>query len=76
MKLGSKSLVLGVLALAGTVSSFSCTALSLTPARRGEGGVITYLAGGKQYVGIAEGITSNSFKTKGGNARVAVYGLP
>ena len=40
------------------------------------GGVITYLAGGKQYVGIAEGITSNSFKTKGGNARVAVFGVP
>ncbi|MEP7214081.1 MAG: PQQ-binding-like beta-propeller repeat protein [Acidobacteriota bacterium] len=40
------------------------------------GGVITYLAGGKQYVGVAEGITSNSFKTKGGNARVAVFALP
>lgn len=40
------------------------------------GGVITYLAGGKQYVGVATGITSQSWQTKGGNARVAVYALP
>ena len=40
------------------------------------GGVITYLAGGKQYVAIAAGITSQSWQTTGGNARVVVYALP
>ena len=40
------------------------------------GGVITYLANNKQYVAVATGITSGSFKTNGGNARVAVYALP
>ena len=39
------------------------------------GGVITYLAGGKQYVAIATGITSMSWKTKAGNARM-LYALP
>ncbi|HTK38843.1 MAG TPA: PQQ-binding-like beta-propeller repeat protein, partial [Pyrinomonadaceae bacterium] len=40
------------------------------------GGVITYLANNKQYVAAAVGITSVSFKTKGGNARVAVFATP
>lgn len=40
------------------------------------GGIITYLANGKQYVGAATGITSQSFKTQGSNAKVAVYALP
>ena len=40
------------------------------------GGVITYLAGGKQYVAVATGITSQSWMTQGGNARVVVYALP
>lgn len=40
------------------------------------GGVITYLANGKQYVGVATGITSQSWQTKAGNAKVVVYGLP
>ena len=40
------------------------------------GGVITYLAGGKQYVAVATGITSMSWQTKAGNAKVVVYGLP
>jgi alcohol dehydrogenase (cytochrome c) len=40
------------------------------------GGVITYLAGGKQYVAVAAGITSQSWKTSGSNAKVLVYALP
>lgn len=40
------------------------------------GGVITYLANNKQYVAVAAGITSDSWQTKGGNARVLVYALP
>jgi alcohol dehydrogenase (cytochrome c) len=40
------------------------------------GGVITYLAGGKQYVAIATGITSKSWQTTAGSAKVVVYGLP
>lgn len=40
------------------------------------GGVITYLANGKQYVAVATGLTSKSWGTAGGNARVAVYALP
>ncbi len=40
------------------------------------GGGITYLANDKQYVAIAAGITSNSFKTIGGNAKIVIYGLP
>ncbi len=40
------------------------------------GGVITYLANNKQYVAVAAGITSMSWKTKAGNAKVVVYGLP
>jgi len=39
------------------------------------GGVITYLANGKQFVGVAAGITSKSWQTKAGNAKVVVYGL-
>ena len=40
------------------------------------GGVISYLANNKQYVAAAAGITSGSFMTKGGNAKVVVFGLP
>jgi alcohol dehydrogenase (cytochrome c) len=40
------------------------------------GGVITYLARSKQYVAIATGITSMSWQTKAGNAKVVIYGLP
>ena len=40
------------------------------------GGVISYLANNKQYVAVAAGITSGSFMTKGGNAKVVVFGLP
>ncbi|HSE24254.1 MAG TPA: hypothetical protein VLB68_21480 [Pyrinomonadaceae bacterium] len=40
------------------------------------GGVITYLVRSKQYLAIATGITSMSWQTKAGNARVVVYGLP
>jgi alcohol dehydrogenase (cytochrome c) len=40
------------------------------------GGVISYLANGKQYIAAAVGITSQSWQTKGSNARVVVFGLP
>jgi alcohol dehydrogenase (cytochrome c) len=40
------------------------------------GGVISYLAGGKQYLAVAAGMTSQSWQTKTGNAKVLVYGLP
>ena len=40
------------------------------------GGVITYLASNKQYVAVATGITSMSWQTKAGNAKVVVYALP
>jgi alcohol dehydrogenase (cytochrome c) len=40
------------------------------------GGVISYLANNKQYVAVAAGITSMSWKTKGSNATVVVFGLP
>ena len=40
------------------------------------GGVVTYLAGGKQYIAAAVGHTSGNWGTKGGNAKVAVYALP
>jgi alcohol dehydrogenase (cytochrome c) len=40
------------------------------------GGVVTYLAGGKQYVAAATGMTSTLWQTKSGNAKVVVYGLP
>ena len=40
------------------------------------GGVITYLAGGKQYVAVAAGITSANWQTTGSNAKVAIYALP
>ncbi len=39
------------------------------------GGVITYLSNGKQYVAVAAGITSQSWQTKAGNAKVIVYGI-
>ena len=40
------------------------------------GGVITYLARGKQYVAVAAGLTSESWQTGGSNAKVAIYALP
>jgi alcohol dehydrogenase (cytochrome c) len=40
------------------------------------GGVITYLSGGKQYVGAATGMTSKTWQTTAGNAKVLVYALP
>jgi len=40
------------------------------------GGVVTYLANGKQFVAVASGIASMLWQTKAGNARVVVYGLP
>jgi alcohol dehydrogenase (cytochrome c) len=40
------------------------------------GGVITYLANNKQHVAVAAGITSMSWQTKAGNAKVFVYSLP
>ncbi len=40
------------------------------------GGVITYLAGNKQYVAVANGMTSVGWQTTAGNAKVAVYALP
>jgi len=38
--------------------------------------VISYLANSKQYVAVATGITSMSWKTKAGNAKVVIYALP
>ena len=40
------------------------------------GGVITYLARNKQYVAVATGMTSMSWQTKAGNAKVVVFALP
>ena len=40
------------------------------------GGVITSLAGGKQYVAVAPGIASAGWQTSGSNAKVAIYALP
>jgi alcohol dehydrogenase (cytochrome c) len=40
------------------------------------GGVISYLANNKQYIAVAAGITSKSWQTDGGNARIFVYSLP
>jgi hypothetical protein len=37
---------------------------------------ITYLANNKQYVAVAGELTSQSFKTSGGNAKVVVFSLP
>ncbi len=39
-------------------------------------GVVTYLANDKQYVAVAVGLTSQIFKTEGGNAKVMVYARP
>ena len=40
------------------------------------GGVITYDAGGKQYVAAATGLNAPTWLAKAGPARVVVYGLP
>lgn len=40
------------------------------------GGVISYDAGGKQYVAVAAGMNSTIWPVKGGTARVVVYALP
>ncbi len=40
------------------------------------GGVITYLAGNKQYIAVATGLTSILWQTGGSSAKVAVYALP
>jgi alcohol dehydrogenase (cytochrome c) len=40
------------------------------------GGVIAYLAGGKQRIAVAAGLNSPIWPVKGGPARVVVYALP
>ena len=40
------------------------------------GGVISYDAGGKQYVAVAAGLNSAICPVKGGPARVTIYTLP
>jgi alcohol dehydrogenase (cytochrome c) len=40
------------------------------------GGVITYQAGGRQYLAVAAGLNSPIWPVKGGSAQVAVYALP
>ena len=40
------------------------------------GGVISYEAGGKQYVAVAAGLNSAIWPVKGGPARVVIYALP
>ena len=40
------------------------------------GGVISYEAGGKQYVAVAAGLNSAIWPVKGGPARVMIYALP
>jgi alcohol dehydrogenase (cytochrome c) len=40
------------------------------------GGVVTYLANGKQFVGVATGMASMLWQTKAGHAKVVIYGLP
>jgi alcohol dehydrogenase (cytochrome c) len=40
------------------------------------GGVITYQAGGRQYLAVAAGLNSPIWPLKGGSAQVAVYALP
>ena len=39
-------------------------------------GVVTYLAGGKQYLGVATCIMSQSWQSEARNAKVAVYAIP
>jgi hypothetical protein len=38
--------------------------------------VITYEAGGRQYVAAATGLNAPTWQAKGGPARVVVYRLP
>jgi alcohol dehydrogenase (cytochrome c) len=40
------------------------------------GGVISYAAGGKQYIAAATGLNAATWMTKAGSARVVVYALP
>jgi len=40
------------------------------------GGVISYDAGGKQYIAAATGLNAATWMTKAGPARVVVYALP
>jgi alcohol dehydrogenase (cytochrome c) len=40
------------------------------------GGVISYAAGGKQYIAAATGLNAATWMTKAGPARVVVYALP
>jgi len=40
------------------------------------GGVMSYEAGGKQYVAAATGLNAATWNTKSGPARVVIYGLP
>ena len=40
------------------------------------GGIVTYLANGKQLVAVASGMNSMLWQTKAGNAKVVVYGSP
>jgi alcohol dehydrogenase (cytochrome c) len=40
------------------------------------GGVISYEAGGRQYIAVATGLNAATWLTKAGPARVVVYGLP
>ena len=40
------------------------------------GGVISYAAGGKQYVVAATGMNAGTWNVKAGPARVVVYALP
>lgn len=40
------------------------------------GGVIAYLAGGKQHVAVAAGLNSPIWPVKGGPAQIVVYALP
>jgi alcohol dehydrogenase (cytochrome c) len=40
------------------------------------GGVISYDAGGKQYIAAATGLNASTWQTKSGPARVVVYALP
>jgi alcohol dehydrogenase (cytochrome c) len=40
------------------------------------GGVISYGAGGKQYIAAATGLNAATWKVKAGPARVVVYALP
>ena len=40
------------------------------------GGIVTYMVGGKQYVGVAAGMKGDILKTESGPANVVIYALP